>query len=280
MKSALVALTLTLVCCQLFAFRSYRDSGAKIVEEFDGSFQVSSQIEHYQTVHIAPDGQVEIGDMLLIYYYKDYAVYGLIHILSPDSLRGATLLSIQKEGEKPIIYRYLPGMEKAEKLTQSQWRERVGDSPWNYEDMLDDDKEDWDHVNRGVDTVDGTEAYVIFSTYNDPYLKRISAYSKRETYLARDDSRFLKTIFYDRSGDPAKTFNASMHRNIHGANEEPKIRAKRIHVTDHVSGAMNTMSVISAVYDIPLPMSFFNPDNLPEWNEKEAPQAIALAEGA
>lgn len=278
-RTILAISLLIAACLPSQAFRAYQSSGENIIIRAERTFQVKSQVEHYRTIIIKPDLSITEGDLVLAYLYEDDKVYGLVHLMPNEENEGHTVVSVQQQGKKPRIYYWEPGFDEVKQLRASDWRGNVGGTPWNFEDMLDDDKEAWNYINKGVYLLEGKPASMIESTYEDPHLKRLSAYSKRHTYIARDDNRFLKSVFFDRNGVPVKTLRADLHENT-GTEEDPLIRARRITMTEHATGLVAIMQAKAAVYDTPLPKSFFEIASMPTWGKKELPRALELARGS
>jgi len=280
MLSLRLSLVLSLIVATtgVHGFYSQNNKGEKLIEAHESSFAAKSQVELYDTISISPEGSVETGQLLLIYSYGQEVTYGIVHFVQPEKLRGFTVLSIQQLGQLPEIYMSIPGQEKADQLGKSDWKDHFFDTPWQYEDILDDDHENWVYHNKGIVQVDGILANMIESSYSEGELKDRSAYNKREVYLARDDNRFLKTVFYGRDGEPMKCFEGSLHHDF-GTPDEPRVRCTRLVVTDYRSGAVLILTLRKSIYDINLPKSFFDLEALPKWSEKNAPQAIAMAQG-
>ncbi len=274
-----ILLALATLATSLHGFYSQSNKGEKLIEAHESSFAPKSQIEHYETVFIHPDGSVDTGEMLLIYAYGEEVTYGIVHFIKPKALSGFTVLSVQELGKLPQIYYTAPDEDSPLALSSSKWKERFFETPWHFEDILDDDREDWTYQNRGIVQINGVLADLVESAYGTGELKDRSAYSKREVYLAREDSRFLKCVYYGRDGDPLKSFEAGRHHDF-GTPDAPRIRCTRLIVSDYRSGAMLILSLKDSVYDIELPERFFAPAQLPQWAENNTPQALILARGA
>ncbi len=81
--------------------------------------------------------------MLVLYSYKRDAVYGLFRILKSGKNQGYNFLSIQRKGELPELYVYNPDRSAVRDVSKMGFDDTLGNTPWYFEDILDDDKEEW-----------------------------------------------------------------------------------------------------------------------------------------
>ena len=88
------------------AFRLPQNTAPDIVRKFDQSFVVESQGELYKPVEIDMDGNVDTGEMLIMYQYAEDGVYGIFRILSSKKNAGYINLTIQKKARN-LKYSYM-----------------------------------------------------------------------------------------------------------------------------------------------------------------------------
>lgn len=70
------------------AFRLPQNTAPDIVNKLDQSFIVDSQLELYKTVEVDMDGNIDIGEMLIMYQYAEDGVYSISRILSSKKMPG------------------------------------------------------------------------------------------------------------------------------------------------------------------------------------------------
>ena len=247
-------------------FRPANQSAQGVVAGFDQSFTVKSQIEYYRAVIIDPNGTVSIRRVFIIYDYAEESVDGIFRLLPDHGDEGFILLSKQERNKKPHFAFRKGGDKQAETLTYRHIRRPLRPLGFHIEDILDDDKEEWEHQFIDAATVDGRESRIIENRHSDEEMQRYSPYGKRHTYFAKADSRFLKVDFFDKRGRIMKTTRATAHSNV-GTIEHPQVRARILQTFDHRSNITVIMVKLQARYDLTLPEEMFEPSHIVSWGE-------------
>lgn len=190
------------------AFRLPHNTAPEIVKRFDQSFIVDSQVELYKTIEIDIEGNTDIGKMLIMYQYIEDAVYGIFRILSSEQNAGFINLTIQKQGEKPKIFLYDPNEDEVSEIKGRRMKQSFGQTAWNLEDTLDDDKEEWLHKTVGWGNYGGQDCNIIEGHFASEELQAQSAYKKRLLYLTRDNGLLIQAEAFDHQDRLIKTFRA------------------------------------------------------------------------
>jgi len=257
------------------AFRLPQNTAPDIVRKFDQSFVVESQVELYRTVEVDMDGNVDTGEMLIMYQYAEDGVYGIFRILSSKKNAGYINLTIQKKGQKPKIFLYDPTHKKVSEIKGQDMKQSFGQTAWNLEDTIDDDKEEWVHKIIGRGYYDGHDCNIIEGHFANTELQSQSAYKKRLLYLTRDDGRLIQSLVYDHDDRLLKTVRASEHENVieHGP---PQIRAKRLEITHHLKRTITVLVSLKSRYNLPLPKGLFSKEYLISWGEETDREILSL----
>ena len=142
-------------------FRLSNNNPKDVVDKYEENFQVGSQVELYKATTVDRDGNVDEAEMLVLYSYKRDAVYGLFRILKSGKNQGYNFLSIQRRDELPELYVYNPERNKVRDVSKMGFDDSLADTPWYFEDILDDDKEEWLYRDLGIETVRGVDCNVI-----------------------------------------------------------------------------------------------------------------------
>ena len=259
------------------AFRLPQNTAPDIVKRFDQSFVVDSQVELYKTVEIDMDGNIDTGEMLIMYQYAEDGVYGISRILSSKRNAGYINLTIQKKGQNPRIYLYDPKKNIVSEIKGEEMKQSFGQTAWNLEDTLDDDKEEWIHTIVGRGYYGGDDCNIIEGHFANKELQAQSAYKKRLLYITRDDGRLIQSEVFDQEGQLIKTVRASEHINVieHGS---PQIRAKRLEITHHLKRTITVLIAVKSRYNLPLPKGLFSQEYLKSWSVETDKEILSLLE--
>ncbi|MGF1448329.1 MAG: outer membrane lipoprotein-sorting protein [Opitutales bacterium] len=262
-------------------FRPGQGAPPGLIEKFEERFVVDSQCERYEVLEIFADGRIERWEILMLYQYRPDKVYGLIRVL-PTALRpGTVALTVQEAGKTPHIFSWRPGQAETRQLEGPPARATIGDSPWHYENMLDDDKEPWDwQRGRGRVFVEGVECNVLIGNWGDPEMRYNSAFGQRRMHLPVGDLSFARTEFFDRRGNFVKTIAARDYRVVdRGEDGQPRLRAHRIDITNAERNSQSMFLLREGRYDLPLPEGLFDPAFLPQWSTETDSKLLALVRG-
>ncbi len=268
-----------LVCLFLLGFRQPQFSADGIVARFDASFDVSSQVEILKSVRVSKDGDVLITETLVIYQILDDGARSLVRYLGTGKLAGFTLLMIQRKGEEQQFYRFDPAVGRVIELAGEELRGTLPESDWNFEDMLDDDKEDLTHKFLGTQTVSGIPCSQIETRYADRRQQSMSNYEKRHFYFAKDDGRLVMIEFYDRKDRMYKTLRAAAHSAVLEGNPT-QIRHRRFEIVNHLTDTVTIAVVVASEYDVPLPRNVFAVENLGKWTGEFEDAVLAFLPGS
>lgn len=257
------------------AFRLPQNTAPDIVKKFDQSFVVESQVELYKTVEVDMDGNVDTGELLIMYQYAEDGVYGIFRILSSKKNAGYINLTIQKKGQKPKIFLFDPTLNSVREIKGHNMKQSLGQTAWNLEDTIDDDKEEWIHKIIGRGYYGGSDCNIIEGHFANAELQSQSAYKKRLLYLTRDDGRLIQSEVFDHNDRLLKTVRASEHENVI-ENGPPQIRAKRLEITHHLKRTITVLVSMKSRYNLPLPKGLFSKEYLISWGEETDREILSL----
>ncbi|WOO40983.1 outer membrane lipoprotein-sorting protein [Rubellicoccus peritrichatus] len=274
----ITASTIILMLVLFSGFRPFPQSAESVVRGVESAFQVNSHAELYVMVRVEKNGEIHTDQWLLMYEYDDQDTRGVWRILPRYGHESTTLLSIQQPGKATKLFLKSGEDGALEEVDGMARRRAFGPSDWNMEDIYDDDKHDWSHRKIGSAMVRGVGTIVIESRYDDPTLRDQSIYSKRRVYLAKDNQRFLRSDYYDRTGTMVKTVNAAHHENVGSDDGVPRIRPRRLEIVDLQDGSMTVMVRVYSVFDEELPRELFSEEGVASWDASTDKKLIELLE--
>jgi len=125
--------------------------------------------------------------------------------LSPPDIRGTVTLLIEHSGTDDDLWIYLPGLNKVRRLISSNKKDSFVGTDFSYGDIIGYRVGEWNHRFVGEEAVDGQSCFVVESTPVDASVRENSGYSKRRTWVNKDNFVSVKGQYWDESGQLLKT---------------------------------------------------------------------------
>jgi outer membrane lipoprotein-sorting protein len=129
----------------------------------------------------------------------------MTRFLSPPDVRDTAVLTIENAAADDDIWIYLPALKKVRRLVASNKKDSFAGTDFTYGDVIGLRVDDWDHAIVGEETVDGAATYVIESTAKTAATRDVSGYSKRKSWIRKDNFVQIKGEYWDRAGQLLKT---------------------------------------------------------------------------
>lgn len=92
-------------------------------------------------------------------------------------------------------------------------------SDFSYEDIDQNDLNDYEYTILGEEVIDGVECFVIQSIPINEEVKQETAYSKSEVWIRKDNYVSIKVNFYNKKGNLIKMMNSSDIRPVDGTDK-------------------------------------------------------------
>ena len=92
-------------------------------------------------------------------------------------------------------------------------------SDFSYEDIEQNDLNDYEYTLLREEVVDGVACFVIQSNPVNDEVKKETAYSKTEVWIRKDNFVSIKLNFYNKKGDIIKMMNSSDIRPVDGTDK-------------------------------------------------------------
>ncbi len=136
----------------------------------------------------------------------------LVKFLSPADIKGTGFLQIEHATGDDDQWIYLPALKKTRRLVANNKKDSFVGSDFSYGDILLPKMEFYKHTLLRTESLDGQDCYVIESIPRDDDVKRDSGYSRKITWVRKDNFLETKVEYYDVSGRLLKTQNISVHK--------------------------------------------------------------------
>jgi len=197
-----------------------------------------------EMVLIDQDGKEEIREIIM--FEKDEGddkVTMLMRFLSPKSVEGVTLLSIEN-GDK--IYLYMPAYQKPRRIAGSSKQENFMGTDFSYEDLSMDYQND-DYEKKLLEEND--RQYLLEILPDDEEI----SYNKFILHINKEKIYVEKVEFFDLDGQHTKTLDIQEVE----FDEEGKFTPMRMELNNLTDNHKTQMNIKEIEYDLDLSSSFF-----------------------
>lgn len=132
----------------------------------------------------------------------------LVRFLAPPDIRGTAVLLIEHSDRDDDIWVYLPALKKVRRVVAASKKDSFVGTDFSYGDVIGHRVEDWEHRLVGAELVGGQACYVIESVPRSAAVKATSGYSKRRSWVRKDNFVMVRGEYWDPAGQPLKTISA------------------------------------------------------------------------
>jgi len=139
----------------------------------------------------------------------------LIRFLTPADVKGVGLLSID-DGDREDQWLYLPALKRVRRISSSEKTDSFMGSDFSYEDIEQNELDNYEYSILREEVVDGVACFVIQSIPVNEDVKKESAYSKADVWIRKDNYVSIKVNLYNKKGDVIKIMNSSDVRPVDG----------------------------------------------------------------
>jgi outer membrane lipoprotein-sorting protein len=125
----------------------------------------------------------------------------MTRFLEPTDVQGTVSLLIEHSEKDDDIWIYLPSVKKVRRLVSSNKKDSFVGTDFSYGDVIGHKVKEWNHTLVKEEEVDGKACYVIESIPKDATIKNNTGYSKRISWIQKDNLVTLKAHMYDEAGE-------------------------------------------------------------------------------
>lgn len=136
----------------------------------------------------------------------------LVKFSTPADIKGTAFLQIEHIDGDDDEWIYLPALAKSRRLVANNKKDSFVGSDFSYGDISLPKVDLYQHTLLRSETVEGQDCYVIESIPKSDTTKSDSGYSKKVTWLRKDNFLETKVEYYDLSGRLMKTQLVSKHK--------------------------------------------------------------------
>lgn len=140
----------------------------------------------------------------------------LVRFLAPADIKGTATLLIEHGSADDDMWIYLPALGKVRRLSASNKKDSFVGTDFSYGDVIGHQAEAWRHTLLREENIDGVATYVIESLPVSDAVRENSGYSKRLTWVRKDNFVAVRSEFWDVAGQPLKRITAAELRQVGG----------------------------------------------------------------
>lgn len=142
----------------------------------------------------------------------------MVRFMAPPDVKGTVTLIIEHSDRDDDIWVYLPALKKVRRLVSSNKKDSFMGTDFSYDDVIGIRVKEWNHKIVKEEAVNGQDCYLIESTPVNDDIKNSSGYSKRHSWIRKDNLVMVKGETWDVAGQPFKSFRFSDVQQIDPAN--------------------------------------------------------------
>jgi hypothetical protein len=161
----------------------------------------------------------------------------VIRFLSPADVRNTTTLLVEHANKDDEIWVYLPTLKKARRLASNNKKSSFVGTDLSYGDMVGHRTQEWKNILLREESHEGIPCYVIESIPKTSTVASDSGYSKRVSWVAKDNFVALRVDFFDPSGNLLKVAENSDLKLVDARQKKWQAMSVKItnHQTDHTT---------------------------------------------
>lgn len=184
----------------------------------------------------------------------------LSRFLAPADVKGMATLLVEHSDADDDIWVYLPSMRKVRRLSANNKRDGFLGTDLSHGDVIGHKVKEWKHRLVQEEALDGAPCYVIESLPASTSVRESSGYSKRLSWVRKDNYVAARTDYWDEAGELLKSVNVSDIRMVD--KERGKWQPMRIETVNKQTGHSSVIKLDTFVVNTRLNESLFTPRGL------------------
>ncbi|HDP98733.1 MAG TPA: outer membrane lipoprotein-sorting protein [bacterium] len=171
----------------------------------------------------------------------------LVRFLAPADVKGTGLLTFDYKTKNDDIWLYLPALRKTRRIVSSEKSKSFMGSEFSYADMTPPTLDDFKFDLLGDADVRRTACWKIEMTAVDDDIADENGFSKRISFIGKQDYMIRKAIYYDIDGELHKELNVFEIKEIDPQNH--KFRAMHLEMENKQNGRKSILKMEKVVFN-------------------------------
>lgn len=126
---------------------------------------------------------------------------------APPDVKGTVTLLVEHGDRDDDIWVYLPALKKVRRLVSSNKKDSFVGTDFSYADVIGYKVGEWSYKLLREETVDGQACLVVEALPKTDAVKANTGYSRRVSWIRKDNQMTVKADFWDEAGQPLKTLS-------------------------------------------------------------------------
>lgn len=179
----------------------------------------------------------------------------LIRFLSPADVKGTGLLTFDYENKDDDMWLFMPALRKTRRIVSTEKAKNFMGSEFTYADMTPPILDNFTYEILGEEEVTGTTCWKIEMKPVDDDVADENGFSKRISFIAKQDFVIRKAIYYNLDGEFHKELAVENVKEIDTQNH--KYRPMRMVMTNQQNGRKSVLDVDEIQFNPEVKDEFF-----------------------
>ena len=163
----------------------------------------------------------------------------LLKFVSPADVKGVGLLTYDYKDKDDDLWIYMPALRKTRRIVSTEKAKNFMGSEFTYSDMTPPSLDDFTFNHLGEETVKDVLCYKIEWIPQDEDIAEENGFSKRITFIGKQDFVIRKSIYYDLDGELLKELVIHKIKELDTKNH--KFRAMHLEMVNHQNGRRSVL---------------------------------------
>ncbi|NQT26673.1 outer membrane lipoprotein-sorting protein [candidate division KSB1 bacterium] len=163
----------------------------------------------------------------------------LLRFMAPADVKGTGLLTYDYAEKDDDLWLYMPALRKTRRIVSTEKAKNFMGSEFTYSDMTPPALEDFTFNLMEEEETGGTLCYTVEWIPNDDDIAEENGYSRRITFLGKEDFVVRKAVYFDLDGELLKQLIVHEVKELDPANH--KFRAMHLEMVNEQNGRRSVM---------------------------------------
>ncbi|WP_421919418.1 outer membrane lipoprotein-sorting protein [Marinifilum sp.] len=252
-----IPITLLLLVMFFNAVVAQKINGKQIKEKSIEATRVKGTEGLATITTINENGQTRIRELASItkLYDGGKTEKKLLKFLQPADVKGTGFLTFDYNKEDDDKWIYMPALRKTRRIINSENAKSFMGTEFSYADMTLPNVDEYHYKMIGEENILGQICYVIEERPINEEVENENGFSKKITYINKENFVSIKSVYFDLYGDKEKIMIVKEYKELDKTNH--KYRLTNIEIKNIQNGRKSTNVIKEIKYNPGLPDSYF-----------------------
>ncbi len=243
MKRTLLIISSLLTFCIIQNSTAENLTARQIIDKSDENSKVSGAESISTMTIIDSKGRKRVRKVAQVtkLYDRGETEKKLVRFLSPPDVKGTGLLTYDYEKKDDDMWLFMPALRKTRRIVSSEKSKSFMGSEFSYSDMAPPVWDEFTFKKLGEETVRDEPCYKIEIVPNSEDIADENGFSKRVSFVSKNDFVARKSVYYDLDGELHKEMNINKVKKVDEKNN--KYRPVDLVMVNKQNGRKSTLLV-------------------------------------